>query len=181
MHGTQLENAERPSSNNAKKPRLMPQPSPTLQHAVLNGKKKAGESLLKLPPQLVALVNSRRDSLVEAGFLLEDDSGALDQEDLIHQNDASDPMDIQAADAADGGGTDSNLLPPSSSPTSGFHSVGSNEQKKTIQRSSSSEKKQANNGNNKHSVTRIVAACQNRFTRELSSYTRAACMRLGYD
>ncbi len=32
-----------------------------------------------------------------------------------------------------------------------------------------------------HSVTQIVLASQSRFTKELCSYTRAVCMRLGYD
>lgn len=31
-----------------------------------------------------------------------------------------------------------------------------------------------------NTTAQIVAACQNRFTKELASYTRATCMRLGY-
>ncbi len=113
---------------------------------------------VKIPMQLMGLAHKEADKLAQGGYMpreeVSDHAGDFcgDQASVVDKNDES-----ASTSAAAIGRTKPALREPA--PKGSAAAAG---------------------GSVKHSPNQIAAASQMRFTRELSSYTRAVCMRLGY-
>ena len=118
------QNPHLPPAPAAKKQRRVDSHQPTITA-------EAAEKKIKLPPQLVSLIQGEERQLEEEGYLSLPLAAAATTTAMV---------------ANDG--------------------MGGDEAPSTNQA--------------RHSTTSIVAAAQNRFTKELCSYTRVVCMRLGY-
>ncbi len=117
---------------------------------------------VKIPMQLMGLAHKEADKLAQGGYMLHEEGGdhagdfCGDQASVVDKNDES-----ASTSAAAIGGTKPAIREQSSHPAPKGSAA-------------------AAGGSVKHSPNQIAAASQMRFTRELSSYTRAVCMRLGY-
>ena len=118
-----------------------------------NGGGSGSAGVFKLPPQLVALVQGEEQGLMDEGFLLQQLSSLQPYDDEGDEDGATEMLDENG-------------------------SISSSKKKKGVV-APTAQRKHASSSSSS-SVTQIVAASQNRFTKELSSYTRAVCMRLGY-
>jgi hypothetical protein len=122
-------------------------------HATPSSKSSRPPKKVKIPAQLFSILSKEGGSLEEDGFL--------------------DPIIVSAAETAasdaclaDGPG---HHLASSKRPRS--------EQQQQLDKD---EGVSGRSSSAQHSVNELVAASQARFVKELSSYTRAVCMRLGY-
>lgn len=163
---------------------------------------------LKLPPQLVSIIQCEEQTLLENGFLLPSAGGSPH----AHASQNNAPMDACPAKrtASDAGLTMPSHMGRDATPE-GHTSAAVTEpptlMNVMLERSavavvaSSSEEGKSMDAREeatgtadtppppggagaaaaaRHSVTQIVLASQHRFTKELCSYTRAVCMRLGH-
>jgi hypothetical protein len=127
-------------------------------HATQSSKSSRPPKKVKIPAQLFLILSKEGGSLKEDGFL--------------------DPIIVSAAETA---ASDACLADGS------IHHLASSKRPRSEQQQQQQQQQRGKDegvssvsSSAQHSVNELVAASQARFVKELSSYTRAVCMRLGY-
>jgi len=169
-----------------------------------NLKLPSKKAKLKLPPQLLSIILGEEKGLCDQGFLPGEDTNDAEGTGQSLEEEAGAGIEGVSAEAGsvDPSATTTDLMnlmlarsaaacevtehadersenqrgPVEVSSANQSSRVSGNKRKQCLE----APKNTSTSAPQQNSVTKIVLASQSRFTKELCSYTRAVCMRLGY-